>query len=509
MRQNAALVKKAEATVGARLADEKTFDLEHTDMELCDEVYNKILMSNMQDEGQTRNSAILLHGEAGSGKTHIIEYCVRKLREAKDGVVVLRAKGGGYVSDVECIRHLATQIVDRFTSAPNANASFETGMQWLRSLLQDSLKQTTSVVIVLDKLEYFCSRNRQTVLYSLFDIAQEIGVRLTIIATSSSTAVCQMLEKRIQSRFTMRCLRVVIPGTMEELVKAIMSKLRLKPDQIDGKAAFVRQWNERVEAALFARRDEWRGDLEAGKTVQWYVNRKCLPISQLIKQAPRLVTAPEAAAKATTVVAAPQPASPPAVVPDTPSTPARKRRPTAELGGDTEKEVSVEPPAKRFCGAAPLGATWSWPSVQEMQNRPADNVRATVLSGLAEAEHILMLAFFRLRRLKQRRTLALALDEVEQMYTGSGRVNRYNEELYCLAWDNLVRLELVQCSAEPCNAGMEKRYHPCWPEEKVENCYANLIAAVFLPTAKKMKLNPIGQLPAHVLNWMDAALTIE
>lgn len=482
------MVKTAEAAIGARLADQEKFDMEHTDTELCDEVFNKILLPNVdEEEEQCMNSAVLLLGESGSGKTHIIEYCLRKLQQAKGDIVVLRAFGGGYVSDVECVRHLATQVTDCFAAVPSGGASFQRHMDWLRDVLKDSFKNATSVVMVLDKFEHFCTNPRQTLLYNLFDIAQEVGVRLSIIATSSSVNVLGLLEKRIRSRFSMRCLHVSPPSTMEELVRALMSKLHV-PRELDVKAAFVKQWNDRVQSALFAKREEWRPHVEYGRCVPWFLNR-CLPVSRLIA---------EAYPPAQSLAATARESATERSFPSTPATPRIRPR-------DEVSEIMQTPP-KRQCAELPGSSNWE--AISRRGGILPEDARNMKIWGRSEAEHILILALFRLRR-RANRTLGMALQDIERMYHTSGMVTRYNEAVYLYAFDNLVKLQLIDNLADGTTSAKEMRYFPCRPEPQVEKTYAALLGDLLIGKGLKIKTNPLKELPAPVINWLDASMSKE
>jgi hypothetical protein len=273
------LIAEADCIIGAQLANRKQF-CEHTTPEMhkiCDDVFNNVM--KMGPHGAENNSVLLL-GEAQSGKTHIVEWCIKSLRHAQPDTVVLRARGSAYATDVECLRHLATQMTDRLEYVPHASASFKAGMDWIKSVFRGTFKHSTAMVMVLDQFEHFCSRGRQTLLYNLFDIAQEAGVHLSVIGTSEKMDVMDSLEKRIRSRFSMRHLHTVLPTTMDGLVQVLTARMKL-PTDCGLKLAFVNQFNKNVEAALFAKRIEWKPDLEIGRAPSWFLP-KCLPVAKLL-----------------------------------------------------------------------------------------------------------------------------------------------------------------------------------------------------------------------------------
>lgn len=280
--QNMELINEADRHIGVTLADRKFF-CEHTSPEIhqiCDEIFNNVL--KIGPHGAENNSVLLL-GESGSGKTHVVEWCIRELLEAQPNTVVLRARGSAYATDVECLRHLATQMTDKLDSIPHANASFKAGMDWIKSIFKGSFQKARAMVMVLDQFEYFCSRARQTLLYNLFDIAQEAGVHLSVIGTSDHYAVMDSLEKRIKSRFSMRHIHTFLPTTMDSLVQVLVARLQI-PHDSGMPAAFVNQFGKYVEAALFAKRTEWRPLVELGYDPSWFL-AKCVPVAELLRDA--------------------------------------------------------------------------------------------------------------------------------------------------------------------------------------------------------------------------------
>lgn len=208
-----------------------------------------ILRRSLIGEGGDGCSSVLQLGEASSGKTHVVEWCIERLRDAQRSFVVLRAFGRSYASDAQYVRHIVTQVAGQLPEQPRGNASFEQIMESLRQVLTDRFRAATSAVIILDRFDHFCSRARQTLLYNLFDIAHEVGVKLSMIGMSEKMDVMSMSEKRIKSRFSIRPLHAFLPVTMSDLVPVLMSKFRLAAS-CDLKAPFCAGFARRVEAAL-------------------------------------------------------------------------------------------------------------------------------------------------------------------------------------------------------------------------------------------------------------------
>jgi len=426
------LIAEADCHIATALADRKHF-CEHTTPEvhqICDEVFNNVL--KMGPHGAENNSVLLL-GEAGSGKTHVVEWCIKELLQVEPTTVVLRAYGSAYATDVECLRHLATQMTSRLDSVPHANASFQAGMEWIKNVFKGSFKQARAMVMVLDQFEYFCSRGRQTLLYNLFDIAQEAGVHLSVIGTSEKMDVMDMLEKRIRSRFSMRHLQTFLPTTMEGLVQILMARLRIPPNS-GMKTSFVNQFHKHLESALYAKRNEWKPHLECGQAPSWFLNR-CLTVASLLHD-------------------------------HFSGEPARKSTRMATLPSCTGTEATM-----------------------------------LLIDSLAEDDHIVLIAFYRLQSRCLTTTLSTVLHEIKLLHesagTGNGILHSFNADFYAAAFDRLLRLKLLELArAGP--GDVSERHLLCL--SCVDLIYKEFVQELGNSGAAEWK-NPLRNLPMPIQQW--------
>jgi len=387
------LICQADAYIGQQLADKKTVT-EYTSAALCDEVFTN-LMSTVNGADETENSSILLLGEAGSGKTHLVESCIAKMPQE---TVVLRSHGKNYTNDLECIRHLATQLTDSLVALPRVNASFEQGMSWLRSLLHETFIRTGAIIVVLDKFEHFCSRTRQTLLYNLFDIAQEARVRLSIIGMSEKMDVMDSLEKRIKSRFSMRHVLTFLPTNVDALVKVLFSKLQL-PASCGLNRTFTNQFNKHLMSALLAKRELWKPHTELGRPPTWFL-AQCLPVSSLLIEHLH-----------------------------------------------EESPCSQGPSAKRIRLAVEL-----------TPSNPTHSTTEVLLHNLSDSEHIVLLALYRLSRRGATSTLSTVLHDICMLHENNCFTGDRNLDGYCAAFDRLTQMRLVQTHS---SADVAKRYAKC------------------------------------------------
>lgn len=164
-------------------------------------------------------------------------------------------------------------------------------MEWFRCILKESFQRDSAVVIVLDRFEHFCGMARQTLLYNLFNLAQDLSVRLCIVGVSEKFDVTCQLEKRILSRFSMEYLFAFLPRDAKELTQVLECKLTLPEDAPGFTTSFVYDFNQRIAEAIAARLPQWMQDIELGRKPTWFL-WQCLPVVGFLRRA--LGDAPEA-----------------------------------------------------------------------------------------------------------------------------------------------------------------------------------------------------------------------
>lgn len=257
--------------------------------QLCDKVLQ--VMRRVLGGESAESKSLLLLGEAGSGKTQAVDWCLQKLKEENKNIITLRARGDLYGSNVECLRHLAQQIAGQLMTVPQSTGSFEGSMEWFRCILKESFHRDSAVVIVLDRFEHFCGMARQTLLYNLFNLAQDLSVRLCIVGVSEKFDVTCQLEKRILSRFSMEYLFAFLPRDAKELTRVLECKLTLPEDAAGFTTSFIYDFNQRVSEAIAARLPQWMQDIELGRKPTWFL-WQCLPVVGFLRRA--LGDAPDA-----------------------------------------------------------------------------------------------------------------------------------------------------------------------------------------------------------------------
>ena len=422
-------LEEAERTLSARWADPTLFCEQ---MKFCEKVLQ--VMRRVLGGESAESKSLLLLGEPGSGKTQAVDYCLNKLKEENKNIITLRARGDFYHSNIECLRHLGQQIAAQLMTSPQ-NGSFEGSMEWFRCILKESFHRESAVVIVLDRFEHFCAMARQTLLYNLFNLAQDLSVRLCIVGVSEKFDVTCQLEKRILSRFSMEYLFAFLPKNARELTQILECKLKLPEDAekvLD--SSFVFDFNQRISEALEARIPQWTEDIELGRKPTWFL-WQCLPVVGFLRNS--LEAAPTL----------------------------KQRR--EDLGEDARR-------------------------------------RRLFLRGLAECEHLVLLALFRQRSSKVPRTLSTVLHELLCLVECNGKVLAgHTEETLSAAFFRLISYKLITFLPTVSNAiaagDISTRYRPC--ESEVDEEYRQWVADLE-KTQSSILNNPLKDMPEEVQTWM-------
>jgi len=434
--KNSELIAQAQEIIGTHF--QNPYLCEHTATGLCDEVF-AVVRGCLSGAGGGESGSVLILGDAGSGKSHAVEKCLQRLREEQGSAtpVVLRAHGGAYGTDAECMRHLASQVAQKGLEFPDGNASFEQSLEWLCAVMKESFKQAGAAIIVLDRFEHFCSRSRQTLLYNLFDVAQEADVRICIVGMSEKVDVTSLLEKRIKSRFSMRQTFAFTPKTFEELVAGLLTRLRLPP-ACGLRRPFVAEFNRHVEAALHARRPQWQPEVDVGRPLSWFLS-KCVPVAALLSE--------------------------------------------LQADGTPSGLPSGAPPAKR-----PRTVRGSF---------TAADANDMLLRSLSEIDHIIMIALFRIRDRNLGATLSLVLHEVEQLHRNCKLVFPFDADTYSFAFERLLQMKLVGLRS-PGKMDAGKRHVQC--ESLVHSVYYDYVSDLERAEGT-LHFNPLRGLPGEVQQW--------
>ncbi|CAE7201426.1 orc4 [Symbiodinium natans] len=440
--RNATKMDQAERLLSARWANPSLFNER---MQICEEVLQvmkQVLGLGGTGSANAESKSLLLLGESSSGKTQAVDWCLQRLKEERSNVVALRASGGAYNSNMECLRHLASQVAVHCLTTPPTSC-LEGSMEWFRNLLKVSFNHDSAVVIILDQFEKFCAFARQTLLYNLFNLAQEMSIRLCIIGISSQFDVVSKLEKRIHSRFQMHCIYATLPRTPAELLEMLECKLHLPEGSKGLDDDFVKEFNAKVTLALKARLPDWTEQVLSGCKPSWFLWR-CLPVAGFLRNSVAL---------------------------DSSCQSSESPQKCPRIGGPLDTLIDSE-----------------------------EHRQEVLLSGLVECEHLVLLALFQQwdRAPKKTRSLSTTLYELKRLVADKGVLSAHTDATLTAAFSRLLEVKLVRLSG---SEDVPKIFRPC--ESVVDRIYKKWVAD--LPekaTEKQLPSNPLRRLPEDIRIWI-------
>ncbi|QNP99001.1 YALIA101S05e15962g1_1 [Yarrowia lipolytica] len=166
------------------------------------------------------NSCIIV-GPRGTGKTLIVESALTELEEkynsagSQNNFITIRLSGYAQTDDKMAVREIARQLDTVLLNQGQLieNKSISETLNQILSLfdradIDESEKETVSLVFILDEFDRFCSTTKQTLLYTLFDVAQSSRAPIAVIGLTPRINARELLEKRVRSRFSQRVVQV-------------------------------------------------------------------------------------------------------------------------------------------------------------------------------------------------------------------------------------------------------------------------------------------------------------
>ncbi|KAJ1918696.1 origin recognition complex subunit 4 [Mycoemilia scoparia] len=208
------------------------------------------------------NSAILI-GPRSSGKTSIINKALDRLYKTynladdntmNNGITkkyfVVRLNGHIHTNDNIALRDIARQLSIEQSMEEFNVGSFAQAMMYLLEVLKKGNRGTSPVLFLLDEFDLLAQHPKQTLLYTLFDIAQSHQSPVAVIGITPRLDVLDLLEKRVKSRYSHRQIYVHFIGNMEGYVEVAKQLLLLSDDNSEVlrlDPAYRSQFNYHVE----------------------------------------------------------------------------------------------------------------------------------------------------------------------------------------------------------------------------------------------------------------------
>ncbi|ODV88736.1 hypothetical protein CANCADRAFT_3382 [Tortispora caseinolytica NRRL Y-17796] len=181
-----------------------------------------------------KGDSLFVAGQRGSGKSTLIDAALEQLyAEFPNKFVTVRVTGCAFQEDQSAFQSICDQLM-RFYHAQNNleppdKSSFALSLEELyRTLIASPDPDSVlPIFVIIDDVEYFARRNKQSLLYNLLDMARSSKVPIAVIGATSVLSISLHLEKRVYSRFSQRTLLVTPASSIEQFWRICKETLAL------------------------------------------------------------------------------------------------------------------------------------------------------------------------------------------------------------------------------------------------------------------------------------------
>lgn len=211
---------------------------------------------------------VLVVGPPSSGKSMLLEYCLKRYREHSDLLVSrvnalltqnpisllnsiikdLHASSSTPNSDIHEDHEVGDELDEEIGFADLANLNSlknNNSIKILKNLFIDVLDKTQKkIIILLDNFE-LCSANKQVLIYGLTDSMPKSN-RVSFVAISSYLKTYSLMEKRIVSRFPNRQVLIPAINNASILIKFFENLMTIH----ENNDPYAREWNERIQIIM-------------------------------------------------------------------------------------------------------------------------------------------------------------------------------------------------------------------------------------------------------------------
>ncbi|KAI9501016.1 origin recognition complex subunit 4 C-terminus-domain-containing protein [Coemansia spiralis] len=228
-----------------------------------DAVFSLLYRTVSNDEG---NSALLI-GPRGSGKSSVISKALslvaekRKRENITSKYHIVRLSGFIHTNDKIALRDIARQLLIEQDLENILIGSFADAFTYILNLLRvagvEGEYGQPPVLFILEEFDLLAQHPKQSLLYTLFDIAQSQQTPIAVLGVTARIDVMDLLEKRVKSRFSHRQIHVHYMQSLDDFTSIARAALHLPlSDNInnDNNATFseiyVSRFNSRVDEIL-------------------------------------------------------------------------------------------------------------------------------------------------------------------------------------------------------------------------------------------------------------------
>ncbi|KAJ2530636.1 origin recognition complex subunit 4, partial [Coemansia sp. RSA 1935] len=196
---------------------------------------------------------------------------------------IVHLNGFVHTTDRIALRDIARQLLITQDLEHVLIGSFADAFTYILNLLRSDDESTAipPVIFVLEEFDLLAQHPKQSLLYTLFDIAQSQQTPIAVLGVTARIDVLDLLEKRVKSRFSHRQIYVHNMASVEEFVQIAREALCIDSSTVS--EAFAQQFNKRIEDILTSSTVSQHIEdiFEFGKDVRMLLRAFTLAVSQI------------------------------------------------------------------------------------------------------------------------------------------------------------------------------------------------------------------------------------
>ncbi|KAJ1667385.1 origin recognition complex subunit 4 [Coemansia sp. RSA 1813] len=182
------------------------------------------------------NSALLI-GPRGAGKSSIVRKALDALAEKHSdtrgaGMTkyhVVRLSGFIHTNDKIALRDIARQLLIEQDLENILIGSFSDAFSYILNLMRstgtEDEAQRPPVLFILEEFDLLAQHPKQSLLYTLFDIAQSQQTPIAVLGVTARIDVMDLLEKRVKSRFSHRQIHIHYAQSLPDFTSILRTAL--------------------------------------------------------------------------------------------------------------------------------------------------------------------------------------------------------------------------------------------------------------------------------------------
>ncbi|KAJ3051024.1 origin recognition complex subunit 4 [Rhizophlyctis rosea] len=202
-------------------------------------------------------------GAKGTGKSSLLGKVLGDLRKSLTPNIPDTEKTGKELYEIHlsglfqtddriALREIVRQLCLEREFEGQRLASFAECLAYILSVLKSGSADTIPIVFILDEIDLFAQHPKQSLLYNLFDAAQNSGSPIAVIGTTTRIDMTELLEKRVKSRFSHRFIHLLPAENMETFLEMVESGLCISEEDGVEDGEYVTDFNDAVKQLIRA-----------------------------------------------------------------------------------------------------------------------------------------------------------------------------------------------------------------------------------------------------------------